>query len=96
MGALQDQPCPRSFQSGLDSELQAGPKPSCHRLAKPGVSFEGWEGRRVPSDPGQRPPCQPITGGPAPAAGQLPNLAPIPGSSTPDLGELPNLGSSLP
>lgn len=53
---VQDQPClgllrarlyTRSFQTSLASEFQAGPKPSCQRLARPGLSFEGREGRRA-------------------------------------------------
>lgn len=53
---VQDQPCvwllrarpyTRSFQTSLAKEFQAGPKPSCQRLARPGLSFEGREGRRV-------------------------------------------------
>lgn len=53
---MQDQPCSwlsrarlytRSFQIRLASEFQAGPKPSCQRLARPGLSFEGRGGRRA-------------------------------------------------
>ena len=33
--------CPRSFQTSLSSESQAGSEPKCHRLARPGLSFKG-------------------------------------------------------